>query len=183
MKKLSLFLLALLTISLFSSCGTGEPQNASSAESSNANISSQLLEDDEYKLFYGTWKTTRIVYVVPRPGEPLDHLIGQEIFLSKDAIIINGSMPFTNPQYAYEIAPYNTESDQHHLSAFDFQGNYFVAVSPYWNGIANATDFVKEITGPFIIIDNNTLALVTPFHYVEMKRVSYIDENMQSIYG
>lgn len=161
-------------------------------ETQNQNTAEILIQNEAYKLFYGTWEITQVVAARRWPEDPdifgnadydqdilgMQFTYGPDVFKSGDDVWVE------NPNYQISIFPTDTWMD--HFTAPSClvpEENYFVRVDILTcsndMGIGNFYGYAYEpyVGSSFYIKDDNTLYYDADGFIYEMKRVGWFGDD------
>lgn len=136
--------------------------------------------DGSYKLYFGEWKVEKILCENERFGadEDAQDLMGSTFYYSVDEVKKDGVIIGNNPSYKCYIIPKNEYKYLANMATpeeLGISGDFTVYVHIL-------ADEIVTTGSSFYIKDDNTLILYENNAFYEMKRISYISDNVESNY-
>lgn len=135
-----------------------------------------------YKLFYGTWEITQVVYQHRNQGdEGYEDILGMQITYLPEMYGFGGMVKVDTPNYIMAIVPLGRSFIEDMTVSPYVKDDWFIYVEidgPYGVGGMNGREYGFEpyVGSSFFIIDDSTLYLYAYNCYYEMKRVGYMSE-------
>lgn len=179
MMKRLLIILIICLIVILSSCQSETQNQSSNLMKESTEETTQIKEYYDYKLFYGEWE---VMEDLGQKKMPPVKITGYKIVYKKDEAIINGEIHIPITEYSFTTSYHRIGTKQYNLGNFDrAKEDYYVTVDNgyyknYDSTFAILTEEERAVLSEFIIIDNDTLALIGPAHLIKMKRISYDDK-------
>ena len=138
-------------------------------------------KDTSYKLFYGTWRVSKLIsqHLRLNGDEGYEQFLGRIVEYGSDYYISDGEK-VDNPNYQFSIIPISNESsfffpEQASVTGLLPDAQFFVFVQIV--GMSYLDSNSEEYIGmEFLIKDNNTMYIFNKNCLYELTRVSFMDD-------